>query len=108
VVKAFVVLIVAWGAYLAWSIALALGAESVFVAGPRMAGDPWGWVTIVDVYLGFVVLGAFIVARERRLARALPWLAGLFVLGNVAGAAYLASILLRHRFDLGALLRAER
>jgi hypothetical protein len=104
VVKAFVVLIAAWAAYLAWTIVLAASVESVFVAGPRMARDPWTWVTIVDVYLGFVAFGAFIVARERRAARYLPWLAGVFVLGNVVSAVYLAWVLARHGFDLVGLV----
>jgi hypothetical protein len=82
-----VVLVVAAG-YLSWTIGVAARTESVFVAGPRIAQDPWTWVTIVDLYLGFLLAAGLIVARERRLARWLPWLAAILVLGNLATAAY--------------------
>ena len=104
-VRVFVTVLLAWAAYLAWTIVSALQVESVFVAGPRLARDPWTWVTIVDVYLGFVVFAGFLVARERRPARYLPWLAGVFVLGNVVSAVYLAWVLARHRFDAAGLVR---
>jgi len=103
--RAFALLVVAWAVYLAWTIASAMQVESVLAAGPRMARDPWTWVTIIDVYLGFLVFAAFLVARERRLARCLPWLAGVVILGNVVTAAYLAWVLARNQFDLAALVR---
>ena len=86
------------------AIVVALGTESVLVAGPRIAQDPWAWVTIVDLYLGFLVFGGYVVARERRAVRALPWLVAIFCLGNLASAAYVGWALARHRFDPRALL----
>lgn len=74
--------------YLAWTIGVAIRLESVFVAGPRIAQDPWTWVTIVDLYVGFLVAGGLIVAREREPVRWLPWLVGIVVLGNLVTAAY--------------------
>lgn len=106
-VRAYVIVLVAWAAYLAWTIVAAMHVESVLAAGPRIAQDPWTWVTITDVYLGFVVFAAFLVARERRFSRCLPWLVGVFLLGNVVTAGYLAWVLARHRFDLAALVRRE-
>ena len=47
----------------------------------------WGRVSLVDLYLGLVLFGGWIVIRERS-ARALPWLAALLVLGNLAAAVY--------------------
>lgn len=84
----FIAVTVLVALYLAWTIGVALGAESLFVAGPRIAKDPWTWVTIVDLYLGFLLAGGLIVARERRVLRWLPWLVGLLALGNLATAAY--------------------
>lgn len=84
----FIAVTVLVALYLAWTIGVALRAESLFVAGPRIAQDPWTWVTIVDLYLGFLVTAGVIVARERRPRRWLPWLVGLLTLGNLATAAY--------------------
>lgn len=48
----------------------------------------WGRVTLVDLYTGLFLIGAWIWWRERSAARALPWLAGLIVLGSLAAAVY--------------------
>jgi hypothetical protein len=87
--RLFVALLVAASAYLLWAIVVAIDAESLFTAGPRISQDPWTWVTIVDLYLGFLVVGGAIVLRERRPRRYVPWLVALFCLGNLASAAYL-------------------
>lgn len=47
----------------------------------------WGRVTLIDLYVGLVLFGGWILFRERGIA-ALPWLVGLAVLGNLAAAAY--------------------
>ena len=47
----------------------------------------WGRVTLVDLYLGLVLFGGWIVIRERS-AVAVPWLVALVVLGNLAAAVY--------------------
>jgi hypothetical protein len=106
-VRAYVLSLAAGAAYLGWSIVGAQLDESVVTAGPTLAALPWGWVTIVDVYLGFVAFGGYIVAREGSAGRAIPWLLALFVVGNIASAAYVVSVLLRHRLAFRALTERE-
>lgn len=101
----FIVATAAGAGVLLWNIGLALRAESLLVAGPRLAADPWGWVTIIDVYLGFLVFGGYLCVREGRAARAVPWLAAIAVLGNVATAVYVLWVLWRAGWDIGALAR---
>lgn len=101
----YLLAVTALAALLSWEIGVAIRAESLFVAGPRLAADPWGWVTIVDVYLGFVVFGGYLCLREGRAVRAVPWLLAIAVLGNVATAAYVLWVVGRANGDLGALLR---
>lgn len=109
IVKAtFVLATVILTALLAWNILVALQAESLLTAGPRLAADAWGWVTILDVYLGFIVFGGYLCAREGRARHALPWLAGILVLGNVVTAAYLLWALWVARGDFTALVRPAR
>lgn len=107
-VALFVGLTLLMAGLLAWNIVVALGVESVFVAGPRIASDPWGWVTILDLYLGFLVFAGYLVAREQSILRALPWLVGLFCLGNLAAAVYIAWGLHTNAYDLRALVRPAR
>lgn len=47
----------------------------------------WGQVTLIDLYIGLVLFGGWIVLRERS-AVAIPWLFSLVVLGNLAAAVY--------------------
>ncbi len=47
----------------------------------------WGRVTLIDLYVGLVLFGGWILLRERS-ARAIPWLVALIVLGNLAAAVY--------------------
>ena len=47
----------------------------------------WGRVSLIDLYLGFVLFGGWILLREPSV-RAVPWLVALAVLGNLAAAIY--------------------
>lgn len=47
----------------------------------------WGRVTLIDLYVGLVLFGGWILLRERSLA-AIPWLLSFVVLGNLAAAVY--------------------
>ncbi len=47
----------------------------------------WGRVTLIDLYVGLVLFGGWIVLRERGPI-ALAWIAGLVVLGNLTAAVY--------------------
>jgi hypothetical protein len=58
----------------------------------------------VDLYLGFLVFAGYVVAREGRVWRALPWLVALMGLGNIVSAAYLAWSLHRGGYRLRSLL----
>jgi hypothetical protein len=47
----------------------------------------WGRVTLIDLYVGLVLFGGWVVIRERSMM-AVPWLLAFVVLGNLATAAY--------------------
>lgn len=55
----------------------------------------WGMTTLVDLYLGLAVVGAWIAYRERSALRAAPWIVALALLGNLATAAYVVIAALR-------------
>lgn len=73
------------------ALAIAYGIASGGFAedGRTIWSLPWGKVTLVDLFVGFGVVGAVIVWRERRPRRWLPWLVALLFLGNLVTAAYL-------------------
>jgi cytochrome b561 len=50
---------------------------------------PWGKVSIIDLYAGLVIFGAWIALRESNRARIALWWVALVVLGNFAAGIYL-------------------
>lgn len=52
-------------------------------AGAWLTGEPWGIVTLSDLYFGFILSALVIGATERRWLPALFWILPIFVLGNL-------------------------
>ena len=69
--------------------------ESIGPAAARLWADPWGRATLVDTYGGFAAVWLGILARERSLARALAWLAGILLTGSAAISLYLLLAVMR-------------
>lgn len=68
---------------------------------------PWGKVSIIDLYAGLVIFGAWVAVRERSLGKVALWWVGLIVLGNFAAGAYVVRSSLNSA-DLPELLLGER
>jgi hypothetical protein len=92
------------------SLAAALGIAALLVlialsslqmslmAGLRATVDTrWGVTTMVDLYLGLLVVAGWIGYRERSIPRTLAWLVGLCLLGNLITLVYLLIASLRAR-----------
>jgi hypothetical protein len=56
--------------------------------GKQLLSMPWGIVSLVDVYVGFVLFSGWIVYRERSVARSIIWVALMMVLGFWTGSLY--------------------
>ncbi len=70
------------GAILTWLIIFAVRSGDFWAAGHWLTSDPWGIVTIVDLYFGLTVSAAVIGLFERNW-KALLWIIPLPFLGNV-------------------------
>ena len=57
-------------------------------AGQFFFNDPWGIVSLVDVYVGFVFFSAWVLYREKHIWKALLWVASIMVLGNFPAGIY--------------------
>lgn len=51
-------------------------------AGNFFFNDPWGIVSLVDVYVGFLFFCAWVIYREEKLWVALIWSLSIMILGN--------------------------
>jgi hypothetical protein len=83
---------VGWAGVIVMVAALVYGftAGEFGTEGSAILDLAWGRVTLIDLYAGLALIGAWIVWREGSLLRALPWLVGMVFLGSLAAAAYVA------------------
>jgi len=56
--------------------------------GQKILTNPWGIVSLVDLYVGFLLFSAWIVYRERSLALTVIWVILMMTLGFFTGALY--------------------
>ena len=56
--------------------------------GSVLLSMPWGIVSLVDLYVGFILFSGWIVYREKSLARSLVWVLFMMVLGFFTASLY--------------------
>jgi len=56
--------------------------------GSKLLGMTWGIVSLVDLYVGFVLFSAWIVYREASMARAAVWVVLMMVFGFLTASVY--------------------
>jgi len=50
--------------------------------GTQLLAMPWGQVSMLDLYVGFILFSGWIIYREKSLARSVIWIILMMVLGN--------------------------
>jgi hypothetical protein len=56
--------------------------------GAKLLAMPWGIVSLVDLYVGFMLFSCWIVFREKALLPSVVWMVLMMVLGFWTGALY--------------------
>lgn len=56
--------------------------------GAWLTSHPWGIVSLVDLYVGFIIFSMWIVYRERSRPAAVVWVVLMMILGNWTAALY--------------------
>ncbi len=77
------------GLALAAAIVWAMGEKSLWDSFPAIVADPWGLVTIIDLYIGFVLMAIVIAVVEPVWWRAALWILPMPFLGNLVPALWL-------------------
>ena len=67
--------------------------------GQTLLSMPWGIVSLVDVYVGFILFSGWIVYREKSLLRSAIWVIAVMVLGNFTASVYTLIALFASRGD---------
>ncbi len=76
-------------ALLSGSIIWAFGAAPFWPAVSQIVANPWGVVTLIDLYLGFFIFAIVIARFEPNRGVAVALIAAMPVLGNVVALAWL-------------------
>jgi len=69
------------------------------VDGAELLQNPWGVVSMVDLYTGFTLFSAWIVYREKSVVRSLFWVVLMMVLGFFTGSLYVLLALFTSKGD---------
>lgn len=82
--------IIGWVGLLAMTLALAQGfiLGDFFADGSELLSNPWGIVSLVDLYVGFVLFSCWIAFREKNTLAIILWIVSMMILGFFAGSAY--------------------
>ena len=56
--------------------------------GAALLSNPWGIVSIVDLYVGFILFSGWIIYREKSVLRSIIWVVLMMVLGFFTGSLY--------------------
>jgi hypothetical protein len=67
--------------------------------GAELLANPWGVVSLVDLYVGFALFSIWIAFRETKVVVAAVWILLMMVLGFFTGAVYLLVALYSSKGD---------
>jgi len=67
--------------------------------GGEIIRNPWGIVSLVDLYTGFTLFSAWIIYREESLMLAVVWVILMMVLGFFTASVYMLIALMRSGGD---------
>lgn len=67
--------------------------------GAELMANPWGVVSIVDLYVGFALFSLWIAFREEKVLTAVIWIALMMAFGFLTGSLYTLIALYQSRGD---------
>lgn len=76
--------------------------------GATLLSNPWGIVSLVDLYVGFILFSIWIVYRENSVINSAIWVFFMMILGFFTGALYTFIALQRSDGDWNVFWRGKR
>ncbi len=76
--------------------------------GGALLANPWGVVSLVDLYAGFLLFSLWIAFREKNTVSAVFWIILMMVLGFWAGSLYVLIMLYQTKGDWLAFFLGHR
>ncbi|UCF61031.1 MAG: DUF1475 family protein [Anaerolineaceae bacterium] len=68
----------------------------------------WGKVSLIDVYIGFLIFSGWIIYRERSIGRSLIWVIFMMIFGNMTACLYILFALRQSRGDWSRFWLGQR
>ncbi|MFW5913499.1 MAG: DUF1475 family protein [Bacillota bacterium] len=102
--------ILAWIAFLAMTAALLNGFINgdFFEDGRELMQNPWGVVSLVDLYAGFTLFAIWIAFREDSLSAKIVWIIALMVFGFFVGSLYVLYALYTSNDDVKTVFMGQK
>lgn len=79
-----------------------------FDDGALIMSNPWGIVSLVDLYVGFSLFSVWIVYREKSIVSGSIWVILMMVLGFFTGALYVLIALLQSKGDMNKFFYGKK
>jgi hypothetical protein len=79
-----------------------------FEDGSVILNNPWGIVSLVDLYVGFALFSMWIVYREKCITKAVILVILMMVFGFLTGAVYTLYALIQSKGDVNKLFLGDR
>jgi len=76
--------------------------------GAELLQNPWGIVSMVDLYTGFILFSAWIVYREASVVRSVIWVVLMMILGFFTGSLYVLLALIASQGDWKVFWMGQR
>lgn len=102
--------IVTWIGFLAMTFGLLNGfINGNFINdGKELFSNPWGIMSIIDLYVGFILFSMWIIYREKHLKLSLPWTVLMMLLGFFTACVYVLIALYKAKGDWSLFFKGNR
>lgn len=98
--------VVAWICLLAMTAGLinAFTNGDFFIDGGALLDNPWGVMSLIDLYVGFALFSIWIVYREDTTWKMIIWVVNMMVFGFLTGSIYVLKALYEAKGDWNVAL----
>ncbi|WP_312651820.1 DUF1475 family protein [Proteiniclasticum sp.] len=79
-----------------------------FEDGGELMKNPWGIVSLVDLYVGFTLFSIWMALREKNIPVLILWIAAVMILGFFAASVYVFINLMTSRGDILRFFLGDR
>ncbi|MCC5890169.1 MAG: DUF1475 family protein [Alkalibacterium sp.] len=93
--------LVAWLCLLAMTAGLinAFANGDFFIDGGALLENPWGVMSLIDLYVGFSLFSIWIVYREKTTWKIIFWVINMMIFGFLTGSIYVLKALYESKGD---------